>query len=896
MMKEFVAVIFATILRSLFGSLGPSCVAFVTKVLRRGRAGVQSPPNLYLIGKQMDKHNDKPLQHDLLLNGFCGHNGNHLRSKIICYARSLDEIRKTWGDDDDDTKKPESDAFYKEMAKDAFARRYFYYPKGISEETEEILWQIAESISTPYQRMRDAKFKDLLVEEVLKKDNLEKLFSTVGISDFEERIKPFVKGLTNEGKLAREHFIALNNPEEVNNYNQQHVSLKASTERQSLALDAIKLIERNKPLIFVLGSSGSGKTFVALELGDAYKLDSKAELDSTTVYLNVANFASDYISTFTAKSESDVAKQRKQQNEVVKPLVDWIWSKIKSRLNLKEEVELSLNMHISVVIDEAGSPALKGIFEKTDVVDDLIAELKRNVTSVLLIITGTGVTATAYSSRNECYKVRLTPWTVTDLFAVFKKKLIRFKASHVIGAIYQQPTLYALATNARSAAFLLDCIKSSGDGIESPQSVNEWVLRFDVIKGSLVNNVVAKYAENNGLKNLIDTIQRRRVAASILHFLYTYKKNPSVKPPFIGLQGAAEEACAPALVDFNVESVINGEVKYARDQYDTPAIMTPALVIIVFAMLGVQTEILSSFESQELVTALYALKQQVLDIMEKYQKEFANANGDKKVEQNADVNLNEQLLQLNVCRMTEHVPLFQKTALTINLPMVTPLTIWLNKPLTPGPDVVAYRVLGQAKYSENGIDVSISPWEELEKCDLLKQQSNHFGQVALQGYFDIWRGAYNKVKRNGRLRFLRSINVTVQTRSKAYPCNLLDTSRVQTAIPYKQVSRESSKAPWNYISTMKAQDDDDDKVTFLFTTNAARIKLTGQLGEDVKEGNFSYFSFNQTVLHENGTMNVDALRDDDTTPERKKLSLRAQWNKFMTSIDITKVDLKFLFT
>jgi hypothetical protein len=539
------------------------------------------------------------------------------------------------------------------------------------------------------------------------------------------------------------------------------------------------------------------------------------------------------------------------------------------------------------------------------------------------------------------------------------------------------------------------------------------------MKRALVNNVVAMYMGSNGIANLKQTKERRRVAASALHYLITFNKTPNVDQPFVGLEDDAERACAPALIDSNIERITKESMVYVNEA-NPVVMMTPALVIVVCAMLGVQTEILSSFESQEVVTAVYVMGQQVLSIMNEYHTKETKENDvferaksaldeqldrakqkhskrlkhaqlkldeqlklDKQLKLDEQLKLDKQLkdkqlkldeqlklaqlehkqrlnsatqerdqqlepakqerdellLQLNVCRMTKHVPFPRQNVRTINIPQVAPFTIWLNKPLAPGPDIFGYRLLGQAKYSENAAQVSIYPWKELKKCGLGKHMSSsNFETFVWRGYFDIWSGAYSSVVNVGDCQLITPVEATALGKSMAYPFNLLDTSSALSVTSFKKVKRINTKTPWKdgeendvYEETDdeatddeensekehdeeqnkkeneenendEENDDDDSIVTFLFSTNAKRIYLRGKL-VDGEKGNFSSFSFDKNVLDENGNVDVCKLDDDN---KENKLSTRAQWKKFIDCVDKTKVkvglkqkvkvDLKFLFT
>jgi hypothetical protein len=257
--------------------------------------------------------------------------------------------------------------------------------------------------------------------------------------------------------------------------------------------------------------------------------------------------------------------------------------------------------------------------------------------------------------------------------------------------------------------------------------------------------------------------------------------------------------------------------------------------------------------------------------------------------------------QLNVCRLTKHVPFPRKTVKIINVPKVAPRTIWLNKPLNPGPDVVAHKLLAQAKYSAKGDEVVIYPWEEFEKCGLVGcSEQNNFGEIVLKGYFDIWYGAFSKVNvpdcqqqtPNAIVNVLdcqqqTPNSVPTKSPSMAYPFNLLQTSCTLPTITYEEVKRVATDAGWTYNSLMQAPANDDGIITFLFSTNADSIKFMGDFGDGVNSGTFSNFTFEREALDENGNMNVKALKD---------VNKEQMWVKFMNCVVAAKFNLKFLFT
>jgi hypothetical protein len=79
-----------------------------------------------------------------------------------------------------------------------------------------------------------------------------------------------------------------------------------------------------------------------------------------------------------------------------------------------------LDMHLSVVLDEAGALELSGHFEKKNVVTEMIRELEKLATSVRLVICGTGLAAENFSPQNDAFKFRLKRWGKKTFWLLFQ--------------------------------------------------------------------------------------------------------------------------------------------------------------------------------------------------------------------------------------------------------------------------------------------------------------------------------------------------------------------------------------------------------------------------------------------------------------------------------------------
>jgi hypothetical protein len=77
---------------------------------------------------------------------------------------------------------------------------------------------------------------------------------------------------------------------------------------------------------------------------------------------------------------------------------------------------------------------------------------------------------------------------------------------------------------------------------------------------------------------------------------------------------------------------------------------------------------------------------------------------------------------------------------------------------------------------------------------------------------------------------------------------MMDTSCAQAHITYELVRRTEKTIPWEYTTKKAAPEGADCKITFLFSTNAACIKLNGRIGVEENQGTFSNFSFTKDHL------------------------------------------------
>ena len=176
-----------------------------------------------------------------------------------------------------------------------------------------------------------------------------------------------------------------------------------------------------------------------------------------------------------------------------------------------------LDMHVCLVFDEAGSSYTKAWFEDQGMLTSLCDEAGTLASSVTVVVVGTGLTGRELSSSKDAFFFRMKPWQANDLSKLLEKRKSDLRLAHgetvdtVAQAIFAHPTLSALATNARSAFFLVKAVANLSSGY----SRLSWDLQLNEWTQVLVTQVVDGYISFNSINGL-GTKERRRVAVSFV--------------------------------------------------------------------------------------------------------------------------------------------------------------------------------------------------------------------------------------------------------------------------------------------------------------------------------------------------------------------------------------------
>lgn len=652
-------------------------------------------------------------------------------------------------------------------------------------------------------------------------------------------------------------------------------------------------LKRDMPLCVVLGSSGSGKTFFCLEFLTQFEAPKGQGLRRAAAYLKPADTDVNF--------SADPTKRRRAADE----LVDWIKLELGGAVKRTLEKDTPLNMHLCVVVDEAGDASMNGYFEDRATLIQLCAALERRLArSVLLVVAGTNLTGTTLASHKDAYFFRMQPWKGNDLMELLEKRASDFKlevgvetVADVAGAIYSEPVLGGLTTNARSAYFLLNAI-----AYISEYQRTSWTAFLSASAPTLVGEVVHQYLHSNRIKSL-EKEHRRRVAAWVLYELSHLKAGSADLPAFTGLTAEGERIAAMSLLHFNVERSGSGNdlslVENREKGYS--ATVTPAIAIVLFTMLGVSAEIMSGWQALEEIAVLYAVRQLVFGKLQLHLEakgrlessasggvpanEILPTSGELHYEA-TDEGLNQSLAKVRVVRL--HLKLEKGSR---EVPRFASDTIFLNGYTASSADVVAPYVFIQTKHTihpESLLQVDIR--RELRKCHLLRPKEGEREGTAerravyqLSGLRWMWGGGLNRsplIRGKGYVA-RSSTDVSMLQGSKAFPENILMRHKPVENIPSASITDESDliyqpKLSQKPKALRRLRDvADQAPLCFILMTNATSVRLTGFRGH-VQE----------------------AKLDHDMRPDEIKMGMEFwnAWSEFLDKEVRDGVKIQFVFT
>lgn len=640
---------------------------------------------------------------------------------------------------------------------------------------------------------------------------------------------------------------------------------------------------RSLNLALVLGSSGSGKTYFALQDLAMKFLRKNVQEEGFTVALHI----------YPHETNVDFFDNNKQENpQAAADLCDWIKKAVTG--HTRQEFQAPLKMHLCLIFDEAGDLTVRSWFEKKKMLYYLCRHAELLAESVAVVVSGTALTATELNSRDDAYIFRMQPWTVQDFAKLLQDKetslsLVDGKETihSLANSIFHHPKVGALATNARSAFFLSLAIVRLSEQYKSIV----WKRQLDVWAPSLVNRVVEGYIDTNRLKNLKPN-QRRLVAASIFHALRESKEGETVLPTFDFLQDN-EVAVAMSLLQYNLEL---GKDNLTFVPHETFAVtVTPAIAVVLYACAGIPTTLMPGWKAEEELAALYAVRQLILASVETYFNDISCSDKIWSKEANqpnsavhiaARTKLDQSLKKIELVKLQAQVKPKPDSSGNILIPMVGSSTVLLNGDMAPFADVIGPFTLIQTKQitSLHNSKKPLDMYLELQKCQLLKQGDNN-SQV-LRGLLEMWRGNLDPETTYpiGNEYELQPTTTTDELRnpqgSDAFPENILCLAKPNEQHPFAVIKNASNEITVGKTNRHLPPLDGNTQITFIISTNLEVIKVKlPPLGKTV-------ITITRDILDSN--LEVDATQTEN--------NVVAIWTKFVHNKVRDGVKIKFLLT
>jgi hypothetical protein len=447
------------------------------------------------------------------------------------------------------------------LAREVFAAPYFYNGSPVVAEqarkNREAVFGPDTTVGQVRERYTDAEGRFLALAGELDHCDFVRVVSYFAEADV----------ATIEGRLAGVGIVTLEASDEIPTYKERRIVEGDLPSARRLLASQEGTQDRQYRLCFVLGSSGSGKTFFALQ--NLRDFRNALNLPSFTLYVAPKEFM----------SPGDLADRRrapkvlvdKMKGRLIRALDGW-----KARYGQVWDGSTTLKMHVCVVMDEAGGNTMRRFFEDRDMVTSMLRELRKaNIAeSVMVAVVSTGLTAQAFDASSEAYVFRMRPWVPDDVealldsFAKKKKEQLVLKEGEsttrdLANAMYSLPLLEALSTNGRTAYYMVSAIAAASRR-SATFCRQEWRAHLRHLVPSIVDETVFGYIASNAIRNMSDKA-RRRVAAWVLGSLSRLARESAEPPQFEGLDDI-ETGRAWMLLQRNVQRT-NGTLQLMEDEY-----------------------------------------------------------------------------------------------------------------------------------------------------------------------------------------------------------------------------------------------------------------------------------------------------------------------------------------
>jgi hypothetical protein len=434
------------------------------------------------------------------------------------------------------------------------------------------------------------------------------------------------------------------------------------------------------PTVLVLGSSGSGKTtFAAKILPDILK-----ERDPPSKRFTVCMRGGD------VREGGDVVTTTKAMAALAKKEIVRL---IKEESGIDIDIagaSLCKTTIMTVIIDEIGLNVDKSFVGTGAELLRITQTLQELGPTVQLVLAGTGLDriTSSVNSDQDAVKIRMKPWSVDQVVWLVDHISTDRKKEEIATMIRETPIFCKLGTNARAARFLLRALVKYGDYFEKTALID-----------AVVTEVAFNYIRANGLKDL-DAKQRRKVAKIVLGAVQNAEKGNADNAELPTEEDSRVESACNSLLDTHVEGG-----KLAHKEHFAVSV-TPAITIVLTALMGNISNLSSSWSGFENIVALAELQRLFVASTEE--------DGPPS-------------LSLRRSRVPFPAP---KTTVKVKVPKLALHSILVNGAGAPYADVISHFRFFQCKYTADLTDkglVKLNLKVELAKMGVLKAE--HYRQL-----------------------------------------------------------------------------------------------------------------------------------------------------------------------
>jgi hypothetical protein len=354
----------------------------------------------------------------------------------------------------------------------------------------------------------------------------------------------------------------------------------------ALSVNYLWVPGRGNAFTLVVGPSGSGKTYFALN----WLRDNVYGFYDNEYGTEDEPSEKDYALTvhFKAITAYDLMREKglDKFSDAVASLVELKINEKLSTISWKDYNRKWLDLHLHVIIDDAGGDKFKEFFRDSRDLRNIIYAVEHQMTfkfkkSVRLTLVGTCLEIDLPYHRGsiivECTKYYMQPLTEENIRGLTRSAIQYTNEETVLKIINRHPLLKSLTSNMRCASYLLNLMKNP--------SFRQLADREDFLNLA-ISKVAGSFIAASDLKNVNAPADRVAMARSVFTVIDKASKDPGrlFFPKFDELETETLRSAATCALDVNLHLEDRSPVLV---MYKNASIsISPALALILFILVN----------------------------------------------------------------------------------------------------------------------------------------------------------------------------------------------------------------------------------------------------------------------------------------------------------------------